>query len=148
MCLLRFAKAPSIFHLGLRKKMSLIFFDDVQQMFFNFDYSRSKISFQEEFDSFDFHSFDVKIESLITEVVRLRTSVDFSTMVNLSCLIIDLLRNYLNQTMLVWQKIRRHLFLTQKLFHLNCIDVKLAILSLLLSNSLKKNVVDVNVLFV
>lgn len=117
-------------------------------MFFNFDYSGSQISFQSEFDSFNFHSFDVKIKPLVTEIVRLRTSVEFSTMVDLSCLIIDLLGNYLNQTVLVWKKIRRHFFLAEKLFHLNCIDVKLAILSLLLSNSLEQNVVDVNVLFV
>lgn len=117
-------------------------------MFFNFDYSSSQISFKHEFNSFDFHFFNVKIKPFVTEVVGLWSVVSFSSLIYLSGLVIYLFWNYFDQTMLVRKKIRRHFFLSKKLSHLNGVDVKLTVISFLLRHLLENNVIHIDVLLI
>ena len=94
-------------------------------MFFNLNNPGSQVGFEHVLNPLHFHLQDVQV---LTFVSMLRLPLSF--LGNLSIFHVDLLANSLDQSVLVWQNFWRHFFLSQKLLHLESIDVQRALISI------------------
>ena len=124
--------------------MCLIFLDDVEQMFLDLDHSASQIGLQGIFGPLNFHSVDVEVESFVLP----RLLLIFHPLGYFTVFCVDFSANALNEGMLIWQKFWRHLFLSEKLFHLNGAHVQFAIILFLLEPIDKRVVEEVDILVV
>ena len=92
-------------------------------MSLNFYNSGPKICFEHVLDSLNFHTFNIKVKSFVTHIFALI----LSSLLNLPIFLSNLFWNSLHQTILVWKQFRRHFFLSQKLFHLNGVNIQKAV---------------------
>ena len=102
-------------------------------MLFDLDDSGPQISLQHIFDSFDFQTHDVQVESLVAHSASHATAVhgfaclSGGSLLDLLVSHVYLLANGFDQSMLVREKLGCHLLLGEELAHLDHVDVQRAI---------------------
>lgn len=121
----------------------MILLDYVQQMLFDLDHSASQIALQGVFRSLYFHSVDIKIESLILPSMPI-----FHLLANFTAFCGDFSANAFYEGMLIRQKFWRHLFLPEKLLHLDGAHVQFAIILFLLEPINERVVKEIDIFIV